>query len=105
MSAIGASIGYFCTCACTLVTIKKDKDGTPFLKIMAVVGLVFSIAFMVLQLIPIPGLEGVHFGKESYILLIVWVVLGVIKSDAEVYLAFFVRKGRKSRGVSVIMDW
>jgi len=33
---------------------------------------------MVLQLIPIPGLEGVHFGKESYILLIVWVVLGVI---------------------------
>ena len=33
MSAIGASIGYFCTCACTLVTIKKDKDGTPFLKI------------------------------------------------------------------------
>lgn len=78
MSAIGASIGYFCTCACTLVTIKKDKDGTPFLKIMAVVGLVFSIAFMVLQLISIPGLEGVHFGKESYILLIVWVVLGVI---------------------------
>ena len=45
---------------------------------MAVVGLIFSIAFMVLQLIPIPGLEGVHFGKESYILLIVWVVLGVI---------------------------
>lgn len=78
MSAIGASIGYFFTCACTLVTIKKDKDGTPFLKIMAVVGLIFSIAFMVLQLIPIPGLEGVHFGKESYILLIVWVVLGVI---------------------------
>lgn len=33
---------------------------------------------MILQLVPIPGLEGVHFGKESYMLLIVWVLLGVI---------------------------
>ena len=33
---------------------------------------------MVLQLIPIPGLSGVHFGKESYVLLIVWIVLGII---------------------------
>ena len=31
-----------------------------------------------LQLIPIPGLEGVHFGKESYILLLVWIVIGIV---------------------------
>jgi amino acid transporter len=78
MSAIGASIGYFFTCASTLKTQKRDGDGTKFLKGMAIVGMVFSLAFMVLQLIPIPGLSGVHFGKESYIMLVVWVVLGLI---------------------------
>lgn len=78
MSAIGASIGYFFTSAATLVTLKRDKDGSPFLKIMAVVGVIFSLAFMVLQLIPIPGIEGVHFCKQSYIMLIVWVVIGAI---------------------------
>ena len=78
MCAIGASIGYFFTCASTLVTARKDGDGTTFLKTMAGIGVGFSIAFMILQLIPIPGLNGVHFGKESYYLLIVWIVLGLI---------------------------
>mgnify|MGYP000018256414 CR=1 FL=1 len=42
------------------------------------VGFVVFVLFMVLQLIPIPGLSGVHFGKESYVLLVVWIVLGII---------------------------
>ena len=78
MCAIGASIGYFFTCASTLVTMRREKDGSRFLRSMAVVGVIFSVAFMILQLIPIPGLSGVHFGKESYYLLIVWAVLGLI---------------------------
>lgn len=78
MSAIGATIGYFFTCASTLVTIKKDQDGTRFLKIIAIIGVCFSVAFMILQLIPIPGLSGVHFGKESYIMLIVWIIIGLV---------------------------
>lgn len=78
MCAIGASIGYFFTCASTLVTARRDGDASRFLKIMAGVGVAFSVAFMILQLIPIPGLNGVHFGKESYLLLIVWIVLGLI---------------------------
>jgi len=78
MSAIGASIGYFFTSASTLVTVKRDNDGTPFLKIMAGTGVLFSVVFMILQLIPIPGLNGVHFGPESYIMLVIWSVLGVI---------------------------
>lgn len=77
MSAIGASIGYFFTCAATLVTIKKEKDGTAFLKIMAILGVAFSAIFMVLQLVPVPGLSGVHFGKESYIMLLVWILIGL----------------------------
>lgn len=78
MSAIGASIGYFFTSASTLISARKDGDGTPFLKAMAVTGVVFSTAFMILQLIPIPGLNGVHFGKESYIMLLIWIAVGLI---------------------------
>ena len=78
MCAIGASIGYFFTCASTLVTLRRDGDGTPFLKTMAIIGVGFSLTFIVLQLVPIPGLSGVHFGKESYLLLVVWIVLGAL---------------------------
>ena len=78
MSAIGASIGYFFTCAATLITIRRFKDGGVFLKIMAVVGVIFSLSFAVLQLVPIPGLEAVHFGKESYIMLVIWIVIGAV---------------------------
>ena len=85
MSAIGASIGYFFTCASTLVTVYRDQDGTPFLKAMAATGVCFSVIFMILQLIPIPGLSGVHFGKESYIMLIIWIIIG---------LAFYARQWR-----------
>jgi len=77
MSAIGASMGYFFTCASTLVTLKHDQDGTPFLHRMATTGVVFSVIFMILQLIPIPGLSGVHFCKESYIMLVAWVLIGI----------------------------
>ena len=78
MSAIGASIGYFFTCASTLKTEKRDGDGSAFLRAMAITGIGFSLTFMILQLIPIPGLSGVHFGKESYIMLVIWVLLGLI---------------------------
>lgn len=78
MSAIGASIGYLFTCASTLATAKWDNDGSPFLKVMATVGVCFSMIFIVLQLIPIPGLSGVHFCRESYFMLIAWSAIGLI---------------------------
>jgi amino acid transporter len=78
MSAIGASIGYLFTSASTLVIMKRDRDGSPFLKAMAVTGVVFSVIFMILQLVPIPGLKGVHFGKESYIMLVIWIAIGLV---------------------------
>ncbi|MGI5977412.1 MAG: APC family permease [Candidatus Limivicinus sp.] len=76
MSAIGASIGYFFTCASTLVTLKKDNDGSPFLKVMACAGVCFSLSFVIFQLVPIPGLSGVHFCRESYFMLIIWALMG-----------------------------
>ena len=41
-------------------------------------GMVFSVTFMILQLIPIPGLSGVNFCKESYFMLMVWIAIGVV---------------------------
>ena len=78
MSAIGASIGFFFTSLSAFKKMKVDKDGSTFFKVMAILGMTFSVAFMILQLIPIPGLNGVHFGKESYIMLLVWVALGIV---------------------------
>jgi len=78
MSAIGASMGFFFTSASALVKMRADKDGGLFMKIMAAAGMIFSVIFMILQLVPIPGLSGVHFGNESYLMLIVWVVLGIV---------------------------
>ena len=86
MSAIGASIGYFCTCAATIVTLRRDRDGGRALHALAIIGMCFGAAFIVLQLIPIPGLSGVHFGRESYLMLLIWVALGI---------AFYIRQ-RKS---------
>ena len=60
------------------MTARRDGDGSAFLMLMAGVGVVFSAAFVILQLIPIPGLSGVHFGKESYLMLIVWIALGLL---------------------------
>ena len=78
MSAIGASMGFFFTSASALKKMRMDKDGTTLLKAMAILGAVFSVIFMILQLIPIPGLNGVHFGKESYFMLLAWIVIGVV---------------------------
>ena len=78
MSAIGASIGFGFTCLSTIVTLNRDGERKIFVKIMAIIGSLFSGIFMLLQLIPIPGLSGVHFGKESYIMLVIWIALGVI---------------------------
>ena len=78
MSSIGASIGFGCTCLSTLVTLKRDGDKKPFIKTMAVIGAIFSACFIILQLVPIPGLTGVRIGKESYLMLVIWIVLGAL---------------------------
>ena len=46
MSAIGASIGFFFTSISSLVTMKRDHDGSIRLKVLAVMGAFFSITFI-----------------------------------------------------------
>ena len=78
MSAIGASIGYMFTSISGYKTLKREKDGGKGLKVLTALGGIFSLVFIVLQLIPIPGLDGVHFGWQSYVMLAVWIALGVL---------------------------
>lgn len=77
MSAIGASMGFFFTSASAMKKMRSDQDGNAGLKAAAVAGVAFSALFMLLQLVPIPGLNGVHFGKESYFMLLVWIAIGL----------------------------
>lgn len=89
MSSIGASIGYFFTCFAAAYEIRKYKDAPKWLEVLCWIGVGFSVAFMILQLVPIPGLEGVHFEWQSYVMLGVWILLGV---------AFFIWQ-RKQLGI------
>ena len=77
MSAIGASIGFGFTCLCTAITLRREREKKPLLYVLAVLGAAFSVMFMILQLVPIPGLASVHFCRESYIMLGVWVLVGL----------------------------
>lgn len=78
MSAIGASMGYFFTCLSTVKELRRDKDGSKGLYVLGIIGVVFSVSFMILQLIPIPGLSGVSFCWQSYAMLGVWTVIGMV---------------------------
>lgn len=77
MSAIGASIGFLFTCLSAFITLRRERDGGRPLQIASLVGAIISASFIVLQLVPIPGLEGVHFVWQSYVMLGVWVAIGI----------------------------
>ncbi len=85
MSSIGASIGFGFTCLSAWRVMGRDGDGTGFLRTMSLVGAAFSFAFILLQLVPIPGLPSVHFCNESYVMLAVWIAIGA---------AFYLRQRR-----------
>lgn len=76
MSSIGASIGFFFTCASTIVTMNRDGDGSFRYKCLATLGALLSLGFIVLQLIPIRGLDGVNFCWQSYCMFAIWCILG-----------------------------
>ena len=84
MSSVGVTIAYFYTCytAFTLFTwneadaLKKENAVySPFKKILALLGVIASIVFLALLLIP--G-SPAFLGLESRIALIAWIVLGFV---------------------------
>lgn len=74
MSSLGALIGYGYTSAATVKCAKED--GSTIYIVMGGIGVCLAVFFTILLLIPLPGLNCV-LGKESYICLIAWTVLGL----------------------------
>ena len=74
MSSIGAAIGYGYTSASAWKLARKEgKNGVAC---TGMLGVLFAVLFAVLLLVPI-ALFNCSLGKESYLCLIVWVILGI----------------------------
>ena len=73
MSSIGAAIGYGYTSLAAFKFAKKEKNTG----IMAtgIIGSIMALAFIVLLFVPIP-MFNCSLGKESYICLVIWIVMG-----------------------------
>lgn len=77
MSSIGAAIGYGFTSAATFVTLCKNKEKNLALKFNAIVGALFSLAFVFLLLSPSAWGYG-GLSTPARIALGVWCVLGIV---------------------------
>ena len=76
MSSIGAAIGYGYTSLAAYKTLKADpQEKKPVLKVLSVLGMVFSAIFVGLLLVP--GAPS-FLVPQSWVCLGIWVVLGVI---------------------------
>lgn len=75
MSSLGAAIGYGYT---SLAAVKfAREEGKKSIVATGIIGAIMAVIFMVLLLIPLPGIN-CSLGKESYICLILWIVLGIV---------------------------
>ena len=78
MSSVGAAIGFFCTCSSTVVAMNWDSECTYGQKLLAALGALLSLSFIQLQLLPIEGLKGVHFCRQSYLMFAIWCIIGIL---------------------------
>ena len=89
MSSIGAAIGYGYT---SLAAFKfAKKEGNHAIMTTGIIGGIMALAFMVLLLVPI-SMFNCSLGKESYVCLIAWIVIGVV-----FYLTAKKRKNAESK--------
>ena len=75
MSSVSAAIGYGYTSFAALILAKKEKNIS--ITISGIMGVVMSIIFVVLLLVPISGLS-CSLGVESYVCLAIWSLLGLV---------------------------
>lgn len=74
MCSVGTAIGYFFTCACASVLLSRStsKEIPPF---VAKAGCVISVGILLLLFLPF---SPAFMMKESFIALLIWVILGFI---------------------------
>jgi amino acid transporter len=82
MSSIGAAIGYGYTSLAAYSFAKKEGDSG--VMITGIIGTIMALIFMILLLVPIP-MFNCSLGKESYICLVIWIIMGLI---------FYIRSGK-----------
>ena len=75
MSSIGAAIGFAYTSAATLKSAARERRTG--MMISGLIGTICSAVFIVLLLVPIPGISCTLI-REEYIALAVWIVIGFI---------------------------
>lgn len=75
MSSIGAAIGYGFTSAATFVQLRRNKDASAWMSFNAILGIIFSLCFIGLLVIPNPW---AYLGPESRIALVIWTVMGAV---------------------------
>lgn len=75
MSSLGAAIGYGYTSAAAWKHAKRD--GNKMITITGAAGVIISIIFTILLLVPIK-MFNCSLGKESYICLCIWIVIGIV---------------------------
>ncbi len=75
MSSIGAAIGFGFTSAATFAVLRRKGDRRIYMYVNAVLGLVFSLFFLGLLVIPNPW---AYLGKESRIALLIWAAMGSV---------------------------
>ena len=82
MSSIGAAIGYGYTSLAAYRFASRERNfGVMF---TGIIGTIMALIFMILLLVPIP-MFNCSLGRESYICLIIWIIMGVI---------FYIRSGK-----------
>jgi hypothetical protein len=82
MSSIGAAIGYGYTSMAAYRFASRERNfGVMF---TGIIGTIMALIFMILLLVPIP-MFNCSLGRESYICLIIWIIMGVI---------FYIRSGK-----------
>lgn len=75
MSSLGAAIGYAYTSAAAFKYAREIGDKVT--TITGAIGTILAVVFAILLLIPIPALN-CSLGKESYVCLVAWVVVGIV---------------------------
>lgn len=75
MSSLGAAIGYGFTSAAAAKFAIKDKNRV--ISITGILGTILALIFAFLLIVPIKQFN-CSLGKESYICLIVWIILGAL---------------------------
>ena len=85
MSSLGAAVGYGYTSASAIRFAMNEHK--PAIVFTGLLGVLFSVVFGLLLLVPISGLDS-SLEKESYVSLAVWIVLGI-------FFYFYTKKDEK----------